>query len=125
MDGSNVIGSKPDGWWRDRTGAIRRLVTRCSPTPHERVIRSQSCSTVVPLPDLPEGVHGRVLVAYTTRAGRDAADDRIVEEVARDADPSSLTVITSDRDLAERVRVSGARVEGAASFRNELESERR
>ena len=26
VDAMNVIGSRPDGWWRDREGAIRRLV---------------------------------------------------------------------------------------------------
>ena len=26
VDGNNVIGARPDGWWRDRTGAMARLV---------------------------------------------------------------------------------------------------
>ena len=26
IDASNVIGSRPDGWWRDRDGAARRLI---------------------------------------------------------------------------------------------------
>src|SRR4051812_42987398 len=26
IDAMNVIGSRPDGWWRDREGAIRRFV---------------------------------------------------------------------------------------------------
>src|SRR4051812_50200111 len=26
VDGMNVVGSRPDGWWRDRDGAMRRLV---------------------------------------------------------------------------------------------------
>jgi len=25
VDAANVIGSRPDGWWRDRAGAVRRL----------------------------------------------------------------------------------------------------
>ena len=25
VDGANVVGSRPDGWWRDRPGAARRL----------------------------------------------------------------------------------------------------
>jgi hypothetical protein len=25
VDGANVVGSRPDGWWRDRAGAARRL----------------------------------------------------------------------------------------------------
>ena len=31
VDGMNVIGSKPDGWWRDRTGAMRRLLAAFGP----------------------------------------------------------------------------------------------
>ena len=30
VDGANVVGSRPDGWWRDRAGAARRL--------HERLL---------------------------------------------------------------------------------------
>ena len=26
IDAMNVIGSRPDGWWRDRDGAARRLI---------------------------------------------------------------------------------------------------
>jgi uncharacterized protein YaiI (UPF0178 family) len=62
-----------------------------------------------------------VLVAYATRAGRDAADDRIVTEVERDRDPSSLVVVTSDRGLSERVRALGAAVEGAGTLLAQLD----
>jgi len=122
VDGNNVIGSRPDGWWRDRPAAARRLV-------HSLQAWAARAGTPVavvldgrPLPDLPEGAHGGILVAYATRAGRDAADDRIVAEVERDADPGSLTVVTSDRALAERVRALGARVQGASTITRELES---
>jgi nicotinic acid mononucleotide adenylyltransferase/predicted RNA-binding protein with PIN domain len=116
VDGNNVIGSRPDGWWRDREGASRRLVEELQAL----ALRTGDRIAVVldgrPLAGLPEGVHERVLVAYARRAGRNAADDRIVEEVARDRDPSALIVVTSDRALAERVRTHGARVEGASSI---------
>ena len=122
VDGNNVIGSRPDGWWRDRKGAARRLVANlqalaASTGEHIAVVLDGR-----PLPDLPEGVHDGVLVAYAKRPGRDAADDRIVEEVQRDPDPSSLTVVTSDHALAERVRALGARVESAGAFIRELEA---
>ncbi len=120
VDGNNVIGSRPDGWWRDRRGAARRLVARLQ----AHTSRTREPIAVVldgrPVPELPEGVHDGVLVAYTRRGGRDAADDRIIEEVARDRDPSTLTVVTSDRGLATRVRDIGARVEGAGDFIREL-----
>jgi predicted RNA-binding protein with PIN domain len=121
VDGMNVIGSRPDGWWRDRDGAVRRLVEGLQALDDGRY-------AVVfdgrPLPDLPEGVHGGVLVAYATRAGANAADDRIVDEVARDRDPSSLTVVTSDATLRRRVEALGARAEGAATLLAKLPARR-
>jgi predicted RNA-binding protein with PIN domain len=116
IDGMNVIGSRPDGWWRDRDGAVRRLVGRVqglARTSGEQV-------TVVldgrPLDDLPEGPHDGVDVLYARRGGRNAADDRIVELAADDADPTSLEVVTSDRELARRLRELGASVTGAGAL---------
>ncbi len=120
VDGNNVIGSRPDGWWRDRRGAQRRLVGDLA-----RLAQVGGVSVAVvldgrPAPDLPEGVHDGGLVAYATRPGRNAADDRIAEEVARDRDPASLTVVTSDRELERRVRELGARVQHAGAFLDAL-----
>jgi predicted RNA-binding protein with PIN domain len=112
VDAMNVIGSRPDGWWRDRDGAARRLVATLAARSRRTGERIAVVLDGRPLPDLPEGVHGGVLVAYARRGGRDAADDRIVEEVARDRDPGSLVVVTSDRELARRVGALGARVAG-------------
>ena len=121
VDGHNVIGSRPDGWWRDRPGAARRLIAALQ----ELAKRSSDQISVVldgrPPVDVPEGVHGGVLVAYATRRGPDAADDRIVAEVERDRDPSSLVVVTSDRALADRVRAHGATVEGAGALLAQLD----
>src|SRR5690242_60199 len=117
VDGMNVIGSRPDGWWRDRDGAVRRLVGQLQS-------RREPIAVVFdgrPLPDLPEGVHDGVLVAYAQRRGRDAADDRIVDEVARDRDPSSLTVVTSDGALRQRVEALGASVQGAGVLLDRLD----
>jgi predicted RNA-binding protein with PIN domain len=122
VDGNNVIGSRPDGWWRDRPGAARRLVVGLQLLAASSGDRIAVVLDGRPLPDVPEGVHRGVLVAYATRAGRDAADDRIAAEVARDRDPGSLVVVTSDRGLAERVRTLGARVEGAAALLDRLDA---
>jgi predicted RNA-binding protein with PIN domain len=125
VDGNNLIGTTPDGWWRDRQGATRRLVAALQALARRTGDRIAVVLDGRPLPDLPEGVHDGVLVAYARRAGRNAADDRIVEEVAHDPDPQTLTVVTSDRALMERVRQLGAQLERAQSFSRALESGRR
>ena len=124
VDGMNVIGTRPDGWWRDRPGAMHRLVADLARLAARTGRRIAVVFDGGPVAGLPEGVHDRVLVAYARRRGADAADDRIAEEVRRDRDPASLTVVTSDGALAGRVRALGARVEGAGSLTRELERER-
>jgi uncharacterized protein YaiI (UPF0178 family) len=116
VDAMNVIGSRPDGWWRDRDGAVRRLHARLAARPAEEGEQVTLVCDGRPLDDLPEGDHDGVEVLYARRRGRDAADDRIVELVAADDDPASLTVVTSDRGLADRVRALGASVTGARSL---------
>ena len=121
VDGMNVIGSRPDGWWRDRDAAARRLLVRLQ----HAATRSQDALTLVlegrPPADVPEGVHDGVEVRYARQRGRDAADDRIVELVAADSDPASLRVVTSDRELSDRVTALGATTEGAVAFLHRLD----
>jgi hypothetical protein len=64
-----------------------------------------------------------VRVAFASRRGRNAADHDIAAEAKADPDAGSLTVVTSDAELAERVREAGARVEGAGEFRRRLARE--
>ncbi len=122
VDGNNVIGSRPDGWWRDRPGAARRLVAELG------ALAARTGDDVVvifdghPAPGLPEGGHDGIRVAYARRTGRDAADDRIIEEIESDGDAASLTVVTSDAALARRARDRGAGVQGAGALTRELGS---
>ena len=116
VDGMNVIGSRPDGWWRDRAGAKRRLAQALVPLGE----RGDEVTVVFDggRPRRPiEAPHVSVQFAP---GGPNAADHRIVELVDADPDPASITVVTSDRDLANRVEEHGASVYGARSFRREL-----
>ncbi len=118
VDAMNVIGSRPDGWWRDRDGAALRLVERLQRLAAATGDELAAVLDGRPTAALPEGVRGgdvsgSVVVLYATRPGRDAADDRIVEAVEGDDEPEMLLVITSDRELARRVRELGADVAGA------------
>jgi YacP-like NYN domain-containing protein len=113
----NVIGATPDGWWRDRSGAIRKLVARLQ---HLAAPSGQPITLVLdgrPLRDLPEGEHDGIRVVYATRRGRNAGDDRLVELLATLPSSPLVWVITSDRDLGDRARQLGAAVHGAATLR--------
>jgi predicted RNA-binding protein with PIN domain len=118
IDGMNVIGSRPTGWWRDRRGAMRSLSEELG----ELARASGDELTVVfdgrPFElDVPAGVS----VEFASRPGRNAADDDIAALVEGDPDAAELTVVTSDRTLAERVRRAGATVVGASEFRRRLD----
>jgi uncharacterized protein YaiI (UPF0178 family) len=63
-----------------------------------------------------------VEVAFAAEKGPNAADREIAGRVEADADPGSITVITSDRALADRVRAAGASVIGAAAFRRRIDT---
>jgi predicted RNA-binding protein with PIN domain len=118
VDGNNVMGARPDGWWRDRQGAQRRLVDRL-----EAFAEARDEPVTVIFDGRPHDAGGglRVAVRFARRAGRDAADDDVAALVERHPEPGGLTVVTSDAALAERVRAAGARVVGAGAFVRELE----
>ena len=120
VDGNNVIGSRPDGWWRDRAAATRRLVERIGAWADAEdrdvlVVFDGRPPDGLPAP-------ARVEVRFAERGGRDAADDVIAALVARDPAPGGLEVVTSDAGLAARVRARGATVRGARGFRDALDA---
>jgi predicted RNA-binding protein with PIN domain len=115
VDGNNVMGSRPDGWWRDRAGAARRLVEQIGAWAQEDVLVVFDGRAPDDLPAPP-----RVDVRFAERGGRDAADDVIAALVAGDGAPDTLRVVTSDAELARRVREHGAAVSGARAFLDAL-----
>jgi predicted RNA-binding protein with PIN domain len=114
VDAMNVIGTRPDGWWKDRRGAIVRLVDQL-----ERWAQSQDIPVTVVLerPMSPPIDSAVIEVAHAPRAAANSADDEIVRLVQAEREPQELTVVTSDGALIERVRSAGAKVYPAASFR--------
>jgi predicted RNA-binding protein with PIN domain len=109
VDGMNVIGSRPDGWWRDRTGAALRLLARLQALAD---IEPRDVVLVLdggPSPRLAEGAHEGVCVLFAGDAGFETADDRIVA-LLREAPHDEVEVVTSDRALQARVRRLGAHV---------------
>ena len=120
VDGMNLIGSRPDRWWNDPDRAVRRLIGEL-----DRFAAATGDDVTVVFdrrpPDVDPGHHGAVRVAFASRRGRNAADDEIVTMVAGDPDPAAGRVVTSDRRLAERVRVLGAAVEPSSRFRRRVD----
>ena len=120
VDGMNVIGSRPDGWWNDPDKAVRRLIDDL-----DRYAKETGEEVTVVFDrqprDVSPGIHGAITVAFASRRGRNAADHEIAEMVADDESPATLKVVTSDRDLADRVRQRGARVASSGSFRRRLD----
>ena len=118
VDGMNVIGSRPDGWWRDRREAMRRLVEQLA----DRAGATGDEVTVV-LDGRPFELGrsaGPVAVRFAP-GGRNAGDDEIVRIVEGDAAPGTIRIATSDRDLVARVRALGASVIPAGELRAELD----
>ena len=118
VDGMNVIGTRPDGWWKNRDAAMAKLVDRL-----ERwAARYGDDITVVferkPNPPLRSTV---IEIAHAPRPGPNSGDNEIIRRVEDDKDPSSIRVVTSDNLLAHRVYGLGANVEPAASFRDRID----
>ena len=117
VDGMNVIGSRPSGWWRDRPRAMRELVGEL-----EEFARRGGDPVAVVFDGRPfELDSDAVDVRFASRRGPNAADDDIAALVERDDEPAGLSVVTSDADLARRVRDAGAAVVGAGEFRRRLD----
>ena len=118
VDGMNVIGSRPTGWWRDRPGAMRDLAQELA-----AFAEASGDEVAVVFDGKPfELAAPDVDVAFASRRGPNAADDDIADRVAADPEPADLRVVTSDATLARRVRDAGAEVVGAGAFRRKLDA---
>ncbi|MEO6651673.1 MAG: RNA-binding protein [Ilumatobacteraceae bacterium] len=122
IDGNNVYGSRPDGWWNDRDAAASRFTQRVA----EWCRTHGDHVTVVfdaPMADAVACLAGGNLdVVEAHRRGRNGADDEIVDLIGSldaggdDGTASDLTVVTSDRGLRARLPAD-ATVLGVGRFR--------
>ncbi|GGN66846.1 hypothetical protein GCM10010112_29690 [Actinoplanes lobatus] len=115
VDGANVVGSVPDGWWRDRAGAAERLRDRLAAVP------------AAGLPDVPAPVEVVLVVEGRARdiaqapggvrveRAAGSGDDKIVDLVRVSAATRRTVVVTADRGLRARVTALGAEVRGPSS----------
>jgi predicted RNA-binding protein with PIN domain len=115
VDGMNVIGSRPDGWWKDRGRAMVALVESL-----DRWASTEGGEVTVVFERPPKTAIGSsaVTVAYAPKAAANSADDEIVRMVGADRRPHEIRVVTSDKGLIDRVASLGASVYPSASFRD-------
>ncbi len=101
VDGTNVVGSRPDGWWRDRPGAALRLVEQVRsaglPGPVAVVLEGAARAGA------PEGEDGGVRVVHAPADG----DATLAAMCGR-----GVTLVTADRELRARAEAAGAAVVG-------------
>src|SRR2546428_6741483 len=114
----NVIGPRPDAWWRDRHAAMIRLVRMLESW---AAAHGEDVTVVFEQPPSPRITSTVIEVAHAPRPRRDSADDEIMRLLHAAADPARVRVVTSDNWLADRVHAAGATVQAARAFREVLE----
>jgi predicted RNA-binding protein with PIN domain len=120
VDAANVMGARPDGWWRDRAGAVRRLLPALarglSDDDSDVVLVLEGAARKGADPGMVDGVR----VVHAPQSG----DDQIVDIVAEATGPDAarpVTVVTADRGLRERVTALGADTMGPRSLWERLD----
>ena len=118
VDGMNVIGTRPDGWWRDRHAAMVHLVDML-----ERWVAANGhdVTVVFEQPPRPPIRSSLIEVTHAPRPQPNSGDFEILRRVAAEPDAAAVRVVTSDHWLADQARAAGASVYGSDAFRCELE----
>ena len=126
VDAANVMGSRPDGWWKDRAGAARRLVADAAglavagfadhQLPDELVrapLRHWWPQVVVVVEGAARPVALDESSSVTVVAARGSGDDEIVVQVEHARlEGAPVLAVTADRELRERCTRVGAAVVG-------------
>ncbi|MGW3651469.1 NTP pyrophosphohydrolase [Streptomyces sp. NPDC000878] len=117
VDAANVVGSVPDGWWRDRRGAAERLRDRLVGYEEGGLPgRAGPLEIVLVVEGAARGVESVPGVRVESAPG--SGDDRMVELVA-EAQGRDILVVTADRELRRRVAELGADVTGPHTVRGD------
>jgi len=109
----NVIGSRPDGWWKNRRLAMGRLIEQL-----ERWSSAEGQQVTVVFERPTPNRSSVIEIAHAPKAAANSADDEILRRVRADDHSAEITVVTSDVALAEGVLQLGASVFPAGEFRN-------
>jgi len=116
VDGLNALGSRPDGWWRDRPRAMARLVERLAGlAEREPGLRIEVVFDGRPHERVLEGAPAAVEVAFAG-SGAGAADREIARRVRAAERADAVLVVSSDRRLAASVKAAGGACIGSGAF---------
>ena len=117
VDGMNALGSRPDGWWRDRPRAMSELLRSLGSFAEARpelavevVFDGRPHATVV------EAARAAAVGVGFAAGGANAADREIVARLRADHEPGRVLVVSSDRRLAAAVKAAGGTCTGAGGF---------
>jgi len=114
VDGANVVGSRPDGWWRDRPGAARRLHAALVAADLPAALALDEVVLVLEgaaRRGVAAGVEGGVRTTHASGSGDDAVV-ATVTDLATGRPGDDVTVVTADRGLRARVEAAGGRCQG-------------
>jgi hypothetical protein len=132
VDGANVVGSRPDGWWRDRPGAARRLagqlaaaltvdparladgLGRAGADIQVHLVLEGAAAGVEDLPTHPR------LAVVRAEADGDSTIAALAADLTAGGTGDQVLVVTADRALRERVRAVGAATTGPGSLLHAL-----
>ena len=132
VDAANVVGSRPDGWWRDRAGAAERLHEQLAAAglPYDEVLlvlegRARDGRS--------PGEDRNVLTVHASGSGDDTIVGAVTERLGPSADPTgdpgadadspgspSVVVVTADRGLRARVEAAGGATKGPSWLLDQL-----
>ena len=115
VDAANVVGSVPNGWWKDRAAATQRLRDALLPVaesglPDVGPELAAPVTVVMVVEGAAKGVRG--VPGVDVVAAPASGDDTIVAIVRDAPDGQTRAVVTADRGLRERVEELGALVVG-------------
>ena len=132
VDGANVVGSRPDGWWRDREGAAHRLAGRLAAALtvdraglaeafghpgaelHVHLVLEGAAARAEDLPTHPS------LTVVRARADGDTTIAALAADLATDGSGGPIVVVTADRALRERIRTARVTTAGPGTLLNAL-----
>ncbi|AWK72285.1 hypothetical protein CBI38_12585 [Rhodococcus oxybenzonivorans] len=126
VDAANVVGSRPDGWWRDRGGAARRLLVKLTrwqerlDEPPEVIAVLEGAARVA-VADEAKVTLQHLRVVRADGSGDDAIVGIVAEAVETNND-RPVRVVTADRGLRARVEALGAGTVGPRWLLDRIES---